>query len=139
MGVQGPMARNVADLALLLSVQAGFDARAPLSIDGDGSEFRPPIRGSVKGKRIAWAGDFGGFTPNEPGVLETCRGALKTFEAAGCVVEDAFPAFDFEKLWASFIRPARLDAGRQPAGALQRPRSGGRCSSRGGVRGGDRA
>ena len=32
MGVLGPMARNVPDLALLLSVQAGYDARAPLSI-----------------------------------------------------------------------------------------------------------
>lgn len=104
MGVQGPMARNVADLALLLSVQAGFDARAPLSIAGDGSEFRPPINGGVKGKRIGWAGDFGGFTPNEPGVLDTCRTALKTFEAAGCVVEDAYPAFYFEKLWQAFIR-----------------------------------
>jgi amidase len=104
MGVQGPMARNVADLALLLSVQAGFDARAPLSIDGDGSEFRPPIRGSVKGKRIAWAGDFGGFTPTEAGVLETCRGALKAFETAGCVVEEAYPAFDLEKVWTSFMR-----------------------------------
>ena len=104
MGVQGPMARNVADLALLLSVQAGFDSRAPLSIDGDGSDFRPPIRGDVKGRRIAWAGDFGGFTPNEPGVLETCRGALKTFAALGCVVEDAYPAFDLEKVWGSFIR-----------------------------------
>ena len=34
MGVLGPMARNVPDLALLLDVQAGYDARAPLSLDG---------------------------------------------------------------------------------------------------------
>src|SRR6202042_769074 len=33
MGVGGPMARNVPDLALLLSVQAGHDARAPLSLE----------------------------------------------------------------------------------------------------------
>ena len=33
MGVKGPMARNVADLALLLGVQAGYDPRAPLSLD----------------------------------------------------------------------------------------------------------
>ena len=35
MGVLGPMARSVPDLALLLGVQAGYDARAPLSLDGD--------------------------------------------------------------------------------------------------------
>ena len=40
MGVVGPMARNVADLAMLLAVQAGYDAREPLSIDGDGTRFR---------------------------------------------------------------------------------------------------
>src|SRR6202043_1236722 len=37
MGVVGPMARNVPDLAMLLSVQAGYHARVPFSILGDGS------------------------------------------------------------------------------------------------------
>src|ERR1700733_8676946 len=32
MGIRGPLARNVPDLALLLSVQAGFDSRAPLAL-----------------------------------------------------------------------------------------------------------
>src|SRR3984957_4456909 len=39
MSVTGPMARNVTDLAMLLSVQAGYDVRVPLSLDGDGSVF----------------------------------------------------------------------------------------------------
>jgi amidase len=34
------MARTVADLAMLLSIQAGYDARLPLSIDGDGTRFQ---------------------------------------------------------------------------------------------------
>src|SRR5271168_5264177 len=71
-GVIGPMARNVPDLAMLLSDQAGFDARAPLSMDGDGTAFRAPLERDFKGKRIAWAGDFKGFTPYEPGVLDVC-------------------------------------------------------------------
>ena len=104
MGVTGPMARNVADLATLLSVLAGYDARAPLSMESDGGQYRAPITGDVKGKRIAWAGDFGGFAPYEPGVLETCRAALKTFEAAGCVVEDAVPDYPMEKVWRAFVR-----------------------------------
>jgi amidase len=104
MGVAGPMARSVADLALLLSVQAGYDARAPLSMESSGAQFRGPLEADMKGKRIAWLGDFGGFTPCEPAVLDTCRAALKTFEAIGCVVEEAFPAYPLEKLWQSFIR-----------------------------------
>ncbi|MGH6964924.1 MAG: amidase [Phenylobacterium sp.] len=104
MGVAGPMARSVADLALLLSVQAGYDPRAPLSMESGGAQFLGPLQGDVKGKRIAWVGDFGGFTPCEPGVLETCRTALKTFERLGCVVEDARPDYPVEKVWQSFIR-----------------------------------
>ena len=89
MGVNGPMARNVGDLAMLLSVMAGYDARAPLSLEGDGARFLERLDSDVKGKRIAWAGDFKGYLPYEPGVLETCRGALKVFEDMGCVVEEA--------------------------------------------------
>ena len=50
MGVAGPMARNVADLALLLSVQAGYDARAPLSMTGDGAAFRGPLEARPQGQ-----------------------------------------------------------------------------------------
>ena len=104
MGVNGPMARNVADLALLLSVQAGFDPQAPLSMDGDAASFRGSLAGGMKGKRIAFLGDFGGETPCEPEVLEVCRKALKTFEALGCIVEEALPDYPAEKVWQAFIR-----------------------------------
>ena len=102
MGVAGPMARSVADLALLLSVQAGYDARQPLSLDGDGAVFRAPLEADMRGKRVAWAGDFGGAMPFEPGVLELCRFALKTFEEIGCIVEEARPDFPFADLWRAF-------------------------------------
>src|SRR5260370_15205148 len=61
MGVAGPMARNVADLALLFSVQAGYDARAPLSLEGDGAVFRERLETDLPGKPIAWGGDYGGY------------------------------------------------------------------------------
>ena len=98
MSVTGPMARNVADLALLLSVQAGYDARAPLSIDGDGTRFRPHFQEEYKGKRIAWGGDLSGAMPCDPGVLELCKAATKTFEGLGCRVDEAHPEFDFDAL-----------------------------------------
>jgi amidase len=59
-GVVGPMARNTNDLAMLLSVQSGYDAREPLSMDGDGTLFLGRLENDFKGKRIAWAGDFKG-------------------------------------------------------------------------------
>ncbi len=103
MVVIGPMARNVPDLALLLSVQAGYDARAPLSIAGDGAAFRGPLERDFKGARIAWTGDYGGHIPYEEGVLDLCKSALKTFEAMGCIVEEARPDFSMDALWAAFL------------------------------------
>jgi amidase len=104
MGVTGPMARSVADVAFLLSVQAGYDARAPLSLEGDGREFLGALEGPVNGKRIGWLGDFGGAAAYEPEVLAACRAALKSFEALGCTVEDATVAYPAEKAWQAFVR-----------------------------------
>jgi len=103
MGVLGPMARTVSDLALLLSVQAGYDARVPLSIAGNGAVFRGPLERDFKGTRIAWTGDYNGHMPYEPRVLDLCKTALKTFESLGCIVEEARPDFSMEALWRAFL------------------------------------
>ena len=60
MGVQGPMARNVPDLAMLLSVQSGYDPRLPLSNRQDSAPFTGPLKRDLKGARIAFGGDYGG-------------------------------------------------------------------------------
>jgi amidase len=104
MSVVGPMARSVPDLALLLSVQAGFDPRAPLSVSGSGDRFAAPLRKPVKGKRVGWLGDFNGAVPYDPEVLDVCRKALKTFEALGCVVDQAAPDYGVDAAWDAFIR-----------------------------------
>jgi amidase len=103
MSVNGAMGRSVADLALLLSTQAGFDARAPLSLDGSGARFLGALDGDFKAKRIGWLGDLGGAVPYEPGVLDVCREALKTFEAIGCTVDTATPQASVEDGWQAFV------------------------------------
>jgi amidase len=102
-GVSGPLARSVADLGLLLSVQAGYDARAPLSNRQDPAQFAGPLRRDFKGTRVAWLGDGKGHLPFEPGVLELCRAALKVFEGLGCTIEEAVPDFALERVWQSWI------------------------------------
>lgn len=104
MGVAGPMARSAADLALLLSVQAGYDPRKPMMLEGSGEAFRSLRPEAMKGKRIGWAGDLGGAVPYEPGVLETCRKALCRFEDMGAVVEEAVPDFPVEQAWQAFVK-----------------------------------
>ncbi len=100
--VTGPMARSIADLALLLSVQAGHDPRVPLSNPGEAPRFAP-LDADFKGARIAWCRDFGGHIPFEPGVLELCEAALPVFANLGCAVEPAYPNYPMDRLWRDWL------------------------------------
>jgi amidase len=88
--VSGPMARNVPDLALLLSVMAGSDPRCPISITEPGSRFTGNLERSFKGVRVAWFKDMGGI-PFDPRVLSAVNAQRKVFESLGCIVEQAEP------------------------------------------------
>lgn len=103
LGYEGPMGRTVADVAMLLSIQAGFDSRIPLSIDQDASMFARPLAKDFKGTRIGWLGDYNGYLPTEPGVMDTCTKALKNFEAIGCTVDAVQPDFSMERLWSTWL------------------------------------
>jgi amidase len=98
----GPMARSVPDLAMLLATQAGPDLRSPLSIAEDPRQFTGSLARDFAGVRIAWLGDLGGHLTFEPGVLELCRSALAAFEELGCVVEEVVPDFPFAGLWEAW-------------------------------------
>lgn len=111
LSVLGPMARTVTDLALLLSVQAGFDARVPLSMDDDPGFLRRPLQNDFKETRIAWLGDFNGYAPHEPEVMTVCTHALKAFEAIGCRVEDALPSYPFDAVWRAVLQLRSWHAG----------------------------
>jgi amidase len=88
--VSGPMARNVADVALLLSVMGGPDPRCPISITEPGSRFAGNLERSFKGVRVAWFKDMGGI-PFDPRILSLVNAQRKVFENLGCVVEEAEP------------------------------------------------
>ncbi len=103
LGVAGPMARTVTDLSQLLAVQAGHDPRVPLSPTHEPSTFAGSLDSDVKGLRLAWLGDLNGHLPMEDGVLDLCRKALRTFEDLGCLVEEATPAFDPERVWQAWL------------------------------------
>jgi amidase len=101
--VNGPMGRATADVARLLSTMAGPDAGAPLSLDDDPATFAAALERDVAGTRIAWVGDWDGYLPTEPGVLELCESALATFERLGCEVEPVLPAYAPQDIWESYL------------------------------------
>lgn len=113
----GPMARNVQDLALLLSVMAGPDPRSPWSIDEPGDRFRGSLERDVHGLRIAWGVDLCGL-PLEPAVRDTVNATRRLFEDIGCVTEDAFPDLTGAKKVFEVLRAVGLASG--PLGALVR-------------------
>jgi amidase len=92
LSVDGPMARGVADVALLLSAIAGPDPRSPMALSEPGTSFVRPLERDVRGTRIAWWTDLGGV-PVERRVKEIVNAQRATFEALGCHVEEAEPDF----------------------------------------------
>ena len=100
----GALGRSAADVAMLLSVMAGHDARDPLSLDQDPAAFAQPLGHNFKGTRLAWLGNFGGAFQVEPGIMELCRGSFKAFESIGCTVEEARPDFPPERLWDAWVK-----------------------------------
>jgi amidase len=90
--VDGPMARTVADTALMLSVMAGADERSPISYDVDTRELLGATKGpSVKGWRIAWTADLGGLVTVDTEVRTIFERAVGVFRSTGARMETACP------------------------------------------------
>lgn len=91
LSVQGPMARNVADLALFLDTMAGYCPRDPLSFDAPARPYADAAREAKPPKRVAFTTNFGGALPVDRETREICAREVRRFEAAGCIVEEAWP------------------------------------------------
>jgi amidase len=89
--VGGPMARNVGDLALLLSVLAGPDPRAPQALGDPGSAFAPPVSGTLAGLRVALSVDLGGALEVDDEVAGVVTASAATFTDGGAAVAVAHP------------------------------------------------
>ncbi len=86
--VGGPMARNVEDLALLLSVIAGPSTRARLSLETPGSSFAPPLTGDLRGLRVALSTDLGGAFQVDHEVAAIVTAQAGVLAGAGAEVSD---------------------------------------------------
>ena len=119
LGVNGPMARNVEDLALLLDAMSGEHPADPLSLPRLPTSFLSAARSGVKPKRIAYSRDLG-ITPVDPEVAAITRKAAERLAADGIIVEEAHPdlseahecfhvlrAFDFALSKAELLRTKR--------------------------------
>jgi aspartyl-tRNA(Asn)/glutamyl-tRNA(Gln) amidotransferase subunit A len=99
----GPMARTVADAALMLTAMAGPDARDWLALPDDGADYRIGLEGGVRGLRIALSPTLGyaRLASEVRAAVERAAGALAEL---GARVELADPGFAsprelFERAW----------------------------------------
>ena len=90
LGVEGPMARNVEDLALLFDAMVGEEAADPISLPSDGTSYLAAARSGWKPKRVAISRDLG-LPPVDSEIAGIVLKAARQLEAHGIIVEEAHP------------------------------------------------
>jgi amidase len=109
--VAGPMARNVKDMALAMSVMAGPDDRSPIALELSGDLFNRPLARDFRGCTIAFSRTLGGL-PVEPEVLQVMDAARPVLAQLGCKIVDAEPdlseADDVFMLWRAWRTELRI-------------------------------
>jgi Asp-tRNA(Asn)/Glu-tRNA(Gln) amidotransferase A subunit family amidase len=83
----GPMARSVADVALLQEVIAGPERAVPASLSDKSPPLLATLGRGVRDLHVAWSPDFG-HIPVEPQVIESATAAVRALESAGAKVEE---------------------------------------------------
>jgi amidase len=119
--VDGPLARTVDDVALLLSVLAGPDARCPFALESPGARFNVSLGRDLAGVRVAFSTDLGTL-PVDRRVRDVIARAPRVLEEIGCAVEESCPDFAgadaafnawrawlFEQAWGTLLAGHRSE------------------------------
>ncbi len=89
---QGPMARTVEDIALLLDAMSGDDPRDMISKPREAVSYLERVRVPRRPLRVAWSRDLD-LTPVDPQVAAITQKAARRFVEAGVAVEEVCPDF----------------------------------------------
>jgi amidase len=92
MGVEGPMARNVTDVALMLDAQVGQHPGAPFALPPPGRSYLKAVDQPVKPLRIGYSADLG-IAPVDHEVHELCAQTVQVWTEFGVTVEERCPDF----------------------------------------------
>jgi amidase len=92
LGVIGPMARDVRDVALLLDAMAGRHAGDVLSLTNAPAPFLAAAEAPKLPKKVAFTPDLGCLAV-DPEIADICRRAAQKLAAEGVQVEEVSPDF----------------------------------------------
>jgi len=93
LSTEGPMARSVDDVALLLAAQTGTDPRNPIALESRPDDYLPPISEPTSALRVAWSPDLGGL-PIDQAVTAALAHVPDLFIDLGHSVEQDCPDLD---------------------------------------------
>lgn len=91
LSVEGPMARTVADVALMFDAEAGFDARDPMSPQGPLPSFAQAAAQPEKPLRVAVSADLGVAPVVDREVRNVIEALAGKLAAEGVTVEHTHP------------------------------------------------
>ena len=120
--VQGPMGRNVADVALMLDAMAGHDPRDPLSFPAPAEPFVKSVAEPRAPSRVAYSHDLGGLTPVSSEVARICGAAALRFGEIGAGVEEAAPDLADAREIFRVLRASQLVGDLEPIAEANRDR-----------------
>ena len=112
--VEGPMARNVPDLALMFDTMCAENVDDPLTMPPPATPWVKAVHAPVKPRRVAFSPDLG-IVPVDPEIKAICQqAATRHFAAIGATVEEACPDFSgaldaFQTLRAALVATALGD------------------------------
>jgi amidase len=92
LSTKGPMARNIADVALMLDAMCGHEPMDPLSAPASGTSFLAAARTPCLPRSIAYSFDLG-ITPVDNRTRQVFKQALEKIESIGIIVEEKSPDF----------------------------------------------
>jgi Asp-tRNA(Asn)/Glu-tRNA(Gln) amidotransferase A subunit family amidase len=100
----GPLARDVRDTAVMLSVLAGPDGRDLFCLPDDPPDYLARLDQGAKGMRLVWTDDFGYASAyaqaESPRIIAAVRHVAEGLRGAGAEIEHTSQVFD-DPFWAA--------------------------------------
>jgi amidase len=123
LNVVGPMARDVADLALMLDAMSGPDLDDPLAMETPVTPFADAVAKPPTLSRVGFSADLGGLVPVDPEIARIAGQAAARFaELGAAVIENRSPAFGPAREIFEVLRAELFAADKAPLLEAERDR-----------------
>lgn len=114
LNVEGPIARTVADCALMLECEAGQHPLDPLSWPVQAGTYMAAAASPAPPRSLAFSLDLGIFPTLDAEVRRVCSEAARRIAGAGCPVEECHPDFSDAERTFQTLRGAGFVANMGP-------------------------